>query len=48
MTSGITSFRSLDGIVSNIHVVGFDDLTSLLNSFSPIAENEWNCSSGDL
>jgi len=27
MTSGSTSFRSLDGIGSNIHVVGLDDLT---------------------
>ncbi len=45
MTSGSTSFSSLDGIGSNIHVVG---LTSLYNSPSPIVENEWNCSSGDL
>ncbi len=29
MTSGSTSFSSLDGIESNIHVVGLDDLTSL-------------------
>ncbi len=28
MTSGSTSFSSLDGIGSNIHVVGLDDLTS--------------------
>ncbi len=48
MTSGSTSFSSLDGIGSNIHVVGLDDLTSLYNSSSPIVENEWNCSSGDL
>ncbi len=48
MTSGSTSFNSLDGIVSNRHVVGLDDLTSLYNSSSPIVENEWNCSSGDL
>ncbi len=48
MTSGITSFRSCDGIGSNIHVVGLDNLTSLYNSSSPIVENEWNCSSGDL
>ncbi len=48
MTSGSTSFSSLDGIESNIHVVGLDDLTSLYNSSSPIVENEWNCSSGDL
>ncbi len=47
MTSGSTSFSTLNGIGSNIHVVGLDDLTSLYNSFSPI-ENEWNCSSGDL
>ncbi len=40
--------RSLDGIGSNIYVVGLDDLTSLYNSSSPIVENEWNCSSGDL
>ncbi len=46
MTSGSTSFSSLDGIGSNIHVVGLDDLTSLYNY--PIVENEWNCSSGDL
>ncbi len=46
MTSGSTSFSSLDGIGSNIHVVGLDDLTSLYNSSSPIVENEWNCSSG--
>ncbi len=46
MTSGSTSFISLDGIGSNIHVVGLDDLTSLYNSSSPIVENEWNCSSG--
>ncbi len=48
MTSGSTSFSSLDGIGSSIHVVGFADLTSLHNSSSPIVENEWNCSSGDL
>ncbi len=48
MTSGSSSFISLDGIGSNIHVVGLDDLTSLYNSSSPIVENEWNCSSGDL
>ncbi len=47
MTSGSTSFSTLNGIGSNIHVVGLDDLTNLYNSFSPI-ENEWNCSSGDL
>ncbi len=28
MTSGSTSFSSLDGIGSNIHVVVLDDLTS--------------------
>ena len=48
MTSGSTSFRSLDGIGSKIHVVGLGDLTSLYNSSSPIVENVWNCSSGDL
>ncbi len=48
MTSGSTSFISLDGIEPNIHVVGIADLTSLCNSSSPIVENEWNCSSGDL
>ncbi len=31
-----------------MRVVGLADLTSLYNSFSPIVENEWNCSSGDL
>ncbi len=50
MISGSTSFSSLDGIGSNIHVksLGLADLTSLYNSSSPIVENEWNCSSGDL
>ncbi len=48
MTSGSTSFMSLDGIGSNINVVGLDDLTSLYNSFSPKVDNEWNCSSRDL
>ncbi len=48
MTSGSTSFSSLDGIGSNIHVVGLADSTSLYNSSSPIVENEWNCSSWDL
>ncbi len=48
MTSGSTYFSSLDGIGSNIHVVGLADLTSLYNSSSPIVENEWNCSSGYL
>uniref|UniRef100_A0A8C1S2U8 MAM domain containing glycosylphosphatidylinositol anchor 2 n=1 Tax=Cyprinus carpio TaxID=7962 RepID=A0A8C1S2U8_CYPCA len=42
MTSGGTSFRSLDGTGSNIHVVGLDDLTSLYNSSSSIVKNEWN------
>ncbi len=46
MTSGSTYFSSLDGIGSNMRVVGLADLTSLYNSFSPIVE--WNCSSGDL
>ncbi len=48
MTSGSTSFSSLDGIGSNIHVFGLADLTSLYNSSSPIEENEWNYSSGNL
>ncbi len=48
MTFGSTSFNSLDGIGSNIHVVGLADLTSLYNSSSHIVENESNCSSGDL
>ncbi len=48
MSSGSTSFSSLDGIGSNIHVVGLADLTSLYNSSSPIVANEWNCSSGYL
>ncbi len=48
MTSGSTSFMSLDGIGSNINVVGLDDLTSLYNSSSPKVDNEWNCSSRDL
>ncbi len=47
MTSESTSFSSLDGIGSNVHV-GLADLTSLHNSSSPIVENEWNCSLGDL
>ncbi len=47
MTSGSTSFSSLDGIGSNIHV-GLDYLTSLYNYSSPLVDNEWNCSSGDL
>ncbi len=42
------TFISLDGIGSNIHVVGLANFTSLYNSSSPIIENEWNCSSGDL
>ncbi len=40
MTSGSTYFSSLDGIGSNMHVFGL--------ASSPIVENEWNCSSGDL
>ncbi len=48
MTSGSTSFSSLVGIGSNIHVVGLDDLTRLYNSSSSIAHNEWIFSSGDL
>ncbi len=48
MTSGNTYCSNLDGMESNIHVVGLDDLTSLYNSSFPIEENEWNCSLGDL
>ncbi len=48
LTFGSTSFSSLDGIGSNIDVFGLADLTSLYNYSSPIVENEWNCSSGDL
>ncbi len=48
MTSGSTSFSSLDGIGSNIHVVGLADLTSLYNSSSPIVENERDCSRNSL
>ncbi len=48
LTFGSTTFSSLDGIGSNLHVVGLADLTSLYNSSSPIVENERNCSSGDL
>ncbi len=48
ITSGSTSFSSLDGKGSNIHVVGLDDLKCFYNSSSPIVENEWNCSSGNL
>ncbi len=47
MTSGSTSSSSLDGIGSNIHVVGLDELTHLHNS-SPFAENVWNCSSENM
>ncbi len=36
MTSGSTSFSSLDGIESNINVVDLADLTSLYNSSSPL------------
>ncbi len=39
MTSGSSSFSSLDGIGSNIHVTGLADLTSLYNSSSPIVEH---------
>ncbi len=46
--SQITSFSSLDGTGSNIHVVGLADLTRLYNSSSTIVENECNFSSGDL
>ncbi len=48
MTSGSTSFSSLDGIGSNIHVVGLADSTGLYNSSSPIVEKELYFSSGDL
>ncbi len=48
MTSGSCSYCSLDGIGSNMHVVGLANLKSLCNSSSPIVEDEWNCSSGDL
>ncbi len=48
MTSGSTAFSCLDGIGTNIHVVGLVDVTSLYNSSSPIVVIEWNCSSGDL
>ncbi len=47
MTSVSTSFSGLDGKGPNI-LVGLANLTSLYNSSSPIVENEWNCSSGDL
>ncbi len=47
MTSG-TTLSSLDGIGSNIHVVGLADLTSLYNSSSPIVENEQDCSRNSL
>ncbi len=40
MTYGSTSFSSLDGIGSNIHVVGLAELIRLYNSSSPIVENE--------
>ncbi len=48
ITSGSTSFRSLDGTGSNIQLVVLADLTNVYNSSSHIVENEWNCSSGDL
>ncbi len=47
ITSGSTSFRSLDRARSNLQVVGLDDLTSLYNYF-PVEEKECNCSLGDL
>ncbi len=34
MTSGSSCFSSLDGIGSNIHVVGLDDLTSMITESS--------------
>ncbi len=40
MTSGRSSFSSLDVIGSNIHVVGLADLTSLYNSSSHMVENK--------
>ncbi len=40
MTSGSSSFSSLDGIGSNIHVACLADLKRLFNSSSPIVENE--------
>ncbi len=40
MTSGSTSFSSLYGIGSSIHVVGLADLTSLYNSSSPIVTKQ--------
>ncbi len=45
MTSGSTSFSSLDGIGFNIHVA---DLPSSYNSSSPIVENEWSLFLRDL
>ncbi len=33
---------------TGLKTTGLDYLTSLYNSSSPIVENEWNCSSGDL
>ncbi len=49
MTSGSTYLvAQMLYIGYKIHVVGLDDLTNLYNSSSPIAENEWNCSSGNL
>ncbi len=40
MTSGSTSFSSLDGMGSNIHVVDLAESTSFFNSSYPIVENE--------
>ncbi len=39
MTSGSSSFSGLDGIGSNIHVVGLADLKSLYNSYTKKVEN---------
>ncbi len=39
VTSGSTTFSSLDGIGSNRSCVGLADLTSLYNSSSPIVDN---------
>ncbi len=44
MTSVSSSFSSLDGIGSNSLVWLIEEVYSS----SPIVENEWNCSSGDL
>jgi len=48
MTSGRISFSSLGGIGTNTQVVNLDELTSLQDSSSPIATNEYIFSSGSL